>query len=259
MPFAFVARALQDSRRCGVRAVAPGRPLHWLQQGWRDLVRCPGPGLLHGLVLALFGAALVALAHDRFWLLAGAFSGFLLVAPLAATGLYALSRALERGESAGLHTALQTWVPRDGRLVVFGVLLAFAGTGWVVTSAALVTGFAPARIDNPQDFLRLVVAADTGWLFEAWLGLGALLAAPVFASSVVSIPLLLDRRIGVLAAVLTSWRVVLENPVPMALWAVLLVGLTMAAMLPALLGLVVAAPWLAHASWHAYRDLVAAE
>ncbi len=103
----------------------------------------------------------------------------------------------------------------------------------------------------------LVVAAGQGWLFEAWLALGALLAAPVFASSVIAIPLLLDRRIGVLAAVLTSWRAVLENPLPMALWAVLLVGLTLLSLLPALLGLVLVAPWLAHASWHAYRDLVA--
>ncbi len=258
MPRAIATRALQDSRRFQVRTVSPLRPLHWLQCGWHDFMRCPGPGLLHGLVLVVFGASLALLAHAQFWLLAGAFSGFLLVAPLAATGLYALSRALERGEPAGLSTALATWVPRDGRLVVFGLLLAFAGTGWVVTSAALVTGFAPGRIDNPQDFLRLVVAADSGWLFEGWLLLGALLSAPVFASSVVSIPLLLDRQVGVLAAVLTSWRVVLENPAALALWAVLLVGLTMLAMLPALLGLLVAAPWLAHASWHAYRDLVVA-
>ena len=256
MPRAIARRALQDSHRFEVRSVPTLQPLRWLQRGWHDFMRCLGAGLAHGAVLVLFGASLALLAHAHFWLLAGAFSGFLLVAPLAATGLYALSRALERGEPAGLGTALGTWVPRDGRLVVFGLLLAFAGTGWVMTSAALVTGFAPGRIAGPLDFLRLVVAADSGWLFEGWLLLGALLAAPVFASSVVSIPLLLDRPVGVLAAVLTSWRVVLENPAALALWAVLLVGLTMLAMLPALLGLLVAAPWLAHASWHAYRDLI---
>lgn len=86
--------------------------------------------------------------------------------------------------------------------------------------------------------------------------LGALLAAPVFASSVVAIPLLLERPVSLLAAVLTSWRVVIENPLPMALWALLLMGLSLLAMLPALLGLVIAVPWLAHASWHAYRELV---
>jgi uncharacterized membrane protein len=82
------------------------------------------------------------------------------------------------------------------------------------------------------------------------------LAAPVFASSVISIPLLLERRIGVLAAVLTSWRVVIAHPGAMALWAGSIMALTFAGMVTALLGLVVVAPWLAHASWHAYRDLV---
>lgn len=256
MPQPMATKALQESRRFGIRSVSATQPLRWLALGWRDLWRCPAPGLLHGLVLALFGAALLALARDRFWLLAGAFSGFLLVAPIAATGLYAISQALDRGAPASLRTALQVWVPRNGRLVVFGLLLAFAGTGWVVTSASLITGFAPTRIDNPQDFLRHVVLADGGLLFEAWVVLGALLAAPVFASSVVAIPLLLERPASLQAAVLTSWRAVMENPLPMALWALLLVGLSLLAMLPALLGLVIAVPWLAHASWHAYRDLV---
>ncbi|MFT3719803.1 DUF2189 domain-containing protein [Pseudorhodoferax sp.] len=257
MPNRTATRALNESRRFVVRTITPGQPLRWLVRGWADLWRAPVPGLLHGLVVALFGAVLLLLARDRFWLLAGAFSGFLLVAPLAATGLYAISRALARGEPATLATALRAWYPDDGRLVLFGVLLAFAGTGWVVTSAGLVTGFAPAPVTRPEDFLRQVVLADTGWLFEGWVVLGALLAAPVFASSVVAIPLLLDRRIGILAAVLTSWRAVMENPLPMALWAMLLMGLTLVAMVPALLGLVLAVPWLAHASWHAYVDLVA--
>jgi uncharacterized membrane protein len=88
------------------------------------------------------------------------------------------------------------------------------------------------------------------------MALGAVLAAPVFASSVVAIPMLLDRQVGVLAAVLTSWRVVLAQPFTMALWAAAIMLLTLAGMATAMLGLVVVVPWLGHASWHAYRDLV---
>jgi len=249
------SHALLESRRFGVRAIPLLRPLGWLARGWHDLMRCPLPGLLHGLAAALVGAALILLAHDRFWLLSGAFTGFLLVAPLLATGLYAVSRALERGERADLSVALAAWRP-DGRLMVFGLLLAFAGTGWVLTSASLITGFAPFPVRSPLDFLRVVVLNENSHLFEIWLAMGALLAAPVFASSVVAIPLLQDRPVGVLAAVLTSWRVVQTHPLPMALWAALLMGLTVLGMLSGLLGLVVIAPWLAHASWHAYRDLV---
>jgi uncharacterized membrane protein len=245
--------------------VTAGAPLRWLALGWRDLMHCPLPGLVHGLAMALFGAVLVALARDRFWLLAGAFSGFLLVAPVVATGLYAVSRELEQGRRATLATALATWQPRtkrDGRLVVFGLLLALAGTGWVLTSAALITRFAAAPVNTPMDFVRVVVlASDTGLagLFEIWLILGAALAAPIFASSVVAIPLLMDRDIAVRPAVLVSARAALANPLPMALWATLILVLTLLGMVTGLVGLVVAVPWLAHASWHAYRELVGPE
>jgi uncharacterized membrane protein len=119
--------------------------------------------------------------------------------------------------------------------------------------------FAPAPIQKPAHFLQWVVMSPTLGLFEVWLLLGAVLAAPVFASSVLALPLLLDTRAGVRQAVLLSWRAVLANPLPMALWAGLLLVLTLLGMATALLGLIVVVPWLAHASWHAYRDLVAAD
>jgi uncharacterized membrane protein len=250
-------------RRHPVRQVGPNDVLHWLSRGWADLMRCPLPGLLHGIAMAGFGLLLLAVARDRFWLLAGSFSGFLLVAPVVATGLYAVSRELERGRHPTLATALAAWHPRDARLVVFGLLLALAGTGWVLTSAALITRFADAPVNTPGDFVRVVVlAGDTVGhvgLFEAWLILGATMAAPIFASSVVAIPLLMDRDIAVRPAVLVSVRAALVNPLPMALWATLILVFTLLGMATLLLGLVVAVPWLAHASWHAYRDLVGPE
>src|SRR5574337_1562238 len=247
--------ALVESRRVGVRRIGLLRPLRWLARGWRDLARCPLPGLLHGLALALFGAALIAVAGGRFWLLAGAFSGFLLVAPVLATGLYKVSRALERGERADLAVALRAWKP-ERRLMGFGALLALAGTCWVLTSASLIYSLAGAPVRDPADFVRLVVLDERSHLFELWLALGALLAPPVFASRVVAIPLLLDRKVVVLAAVLTSWRVVQAQPLSMALWAALLLALTVLGMAAAMVGLIVVVPWLAHAGWHAYRDLV---
>lgn len=250
------SRALEETRSFRVRQIPVLRPLGWLALGWRDLMRSPVPGLLHGLACAAFAGLLLWFAHDRFWLLAGAFSGFLIVGPIVATGLYNVSRALERGRPAGLGSAMAAWRPDDHRLVVFGLLLGLAGTGWVLTSAALITTFAPQAVGKPIDFVRIVLLAPEGWLFEAWMVLGGVMTAPVFASSVVAIPLLLDRQISVLGAVFTSWRVVMEHPAPMAIWAALLLGLTVAGMATALLGLIVVVPWLAHASWHAYRDLV---
>lgn len=244
------------------RTLEMSQPLDWLRAGWRDFRRAPFIGALHGFALAGFGAVLLAVAGNQFWFLAGAFSGFLLIAPVLAVGLYAVSRALERDEAVGLGLVWRTWLSwrgrerHDWRLVRFGLLLALAGTGWVMTSASLITLFAPAPIRSPLDFLQHVVLAREGFLFEAWLALGGVLAAPVFASSVITLPLLLDRRIGVLDAVLTSWRAVLANPAPLALWAALIMGLTLCGLLPALLGLVVVVPILGHASWHAYRTTI---
>ncbi|WP_243457540.1 DUF2189 domain-containing protein [Ottowia testudinis] len=249
-----------------VRQVALMAPFNWLALGWRDLWRIGLPSLAHGLVLAAFGALLVLVAGNHFWLLAGAFSGFLVVAPVLATSLYALSRALERGEPAGWRTIRKTWTRWQysrfavhggyWSLVRFGLLLSLAGTGWVLTSAALITLLAPAPVNTPMDFARHVVLAPGGHLFELWLTMGALMAAPLFASSVVSMPLLLDRRVDVLQAVLTSWQTVLTNPGALALWAALIMLLTGLGMLTGLLGLIAVVPWLGHASWHAYRALV---
>lgn len=259
MPMLETEKALQQSRQFGVKPIPMLRPLGWLARGWQDLLRCPGASLAHGLVMALIGGLILWLARDRFWLLAGAFSGFLLVAPILATGLYVISRDLEMGREPSLSHVIEAWRPRDGRLVVFGVLLAFAGIGWVTTSAALITGFAEAPINTPDQFLRHVVLNEDSHLFEAWLGLGALLAAPMFASTMIAVPLMLDSKVGevsILGAVFTSWRVVMEYPAPVALWAALIMLLTLLGMASAMLGLIVVLPWLGHASWHAYRDLV---
>ncbi len=237
--------------------VTLGSPWRWLALGWADLWRNPLPGLAHGLAVTAFGALLLALARDRFWLLAGAFSGFLIVAPILATGLYAVSRAREDGRSVGLGEVLALWRSGDGRLVRFGLLLALAGTGWVLTSAGLITAWSPVPIHKPLDFLRHVVLAPEAGLFEAWLLLGALLAAPVFASTVVTLPMLVDTRAPVGTAVRQSWSAVASHPGPLTLWAVLIALLVALGMLTLLAGLVVVIPLLGHASWHAYRDLAA--
>jgi uncharacterized membrane protein len=250
-----------------VRQVSIDRGLAWLALGWRDLARAPALSLLHGVVLTGVGALIAWIAHDRFWLLASALSGFMVVAPVLATSLYALSRALERGEPADLRLVVSTWLnwQRSHRhkwgndywcLVQFGALLGLSATGWVLTSAALITLLSPAPVLQPLDFLRHVVLARDNGLFELWLALGGIMAAPIFASSVVAIPLLLDRRVGLRVAVLTSWRCVVANPGAMGLWAaliLLMVGLGLGSLL---LGLILVMPLLGHASWHAYRELV---
>lgn len=250
-----------------VRTVGLMQPMTWLVLAWRDMARSGWISFAHGLAITAFGGAILAVAHHRFWLLAGALSGFLVVAPVLATSLYALSRALEQRQEANLGVVLRTWLNWQNShlnkwgndywcMVQFGALLALAATGWVITSAAFITLLAPVPVETPMDFMRHVVLAHNGWLFELWLALGSLLAAPIFASSVIAMPLLLDRRASLRVAVLTSWQVVVANPLPMAFWAALILGFTLLGLGSLLLGLIFVMPMLGHASWHAYRDLV---
>ncbi len=208
-----------------IRAIGLAQPLRWLVRGWEDMRHGGWLSLVHGLVPAGFGALLLLFARDRFWLLAGAFSGFLMVAPVLATSLYPISRALERGEAVDLRLIIKTW------------------TRWQRSRDAVRGGY--WRLD----FLRHVVLAPHAYLFELWLTLGGLMAVPIFVSSVISMPLLLDRRVDVLQAVLT-------NPVPLSLWAALIMGLSLLGFGTLMAGLIVLLPLMGHASWHAYRDVV---
>jgi len=230
-------------------------PLKWLRLGWHDLMRHPLPGLIHGMAVSLFGLLLIVVAKDQFWWLAGAFSGFLIAAPILATGLYTVSRRAQLGLSLSSREVLAVWLSGDRRLMGFGALLAAAGTGWVLTSAGLITLWAPAEVANPGDFVRHVVLAPSPGLFEVWILLGALLAAPVFASSVITLPMLMDTQAPVWIAVGESWRAVGSHPLVMALWAFLIVLLVTAGLVTLTLGLIVVVPVLGHASWHAYEDL----
>lgn len=239
-----------------VRKVHSLRTLTWLARGWSDFMEAPLVGLVHGGLMGAFGGALMFLAWDRFWVLAGALSAFLMVAPILSTGLYAVSRALVRGEAADFGTVWRVWASLDGRLVRFGVLLTSLGTGWVISSAALITlGVKPA-VTTPRDFLMRVVLAPDAGVFEVWLIVGGLMAAPVFASSVVAIPLLLDRQVSVQKAVLTSWKAVLANPICLSLWAAIVMSLSLLGLGTLMFGLILVMPILGHATWHAYRDLV---
>ncbi|NIF85705.1 DUF2189 domain-containing protein [Comamonas sp. Tr-654] len=266
MPTCLSACLLTPPPLAPVRTIAWSRPLVWLSRALQDISKAPLISLAHGLALILIGAAILTLGHNRFWLMAGALSGFLVVGPLVATSLYAISRAIERGEVADWGLIRRTWTQwqschATGRggywcMVRFGALLALAATGWVLISASLITVMSPVRVQTLQDFIAHVVLARDGQLFVQWMVLGSFLAAPIFASSVVAMPLMLDRRVTVRQAVLTSWSAVLANPGPMALWAALIVMLTLLGLGSYLLGLVVVMPLLGHASWHAYRDLV---
>jgi uncharacterized membrane protein len=244
-----------DIEALPVREVAPGAPWRWLKAGWRDFLSCFGPSLAHGMVVMLAGLAIVTVGLHAWWLLPGAISGFLLVGPIVATGLYELSRRIALGERPTLHDAVGAWT-RDARpLVWLGLGLATAATLWVLASSVMIALFVREPITGIDAFLRHVVLAE-GALFPLWALLGGLGAAAVFALTVVSAPLLLDRRIDLGSALLTSVRAVGRNPVPLAVWATMIMAASALSLATMMIGFAFVIPVVGHASWHAYLDLV---
>jgi uncharacterized membrane protein len=239
-----------------VRRVPVSRPLHWLLLGWRDVTRTPWPSLFHGLLVAAGGLAMLAVSRGHWSLASGAFSGFVLVGPILATGLYELSRLLARGEQPTIKDAITAWRRGTRPLVWLGLLLGAAGTLWVLVSAGLFALFVTTPITGPETFLRYAASTQGNVLFLLWLMLGGLGAAIVFAATVVSPPLLLGRVIDLRSALLTSIRAVGENPFAMAVWALIIMVATALSMATLMAGFVIAIPVLGHATWHAYRDLV---
>ena len=256
MPSASPSPAAAGLTLLPVRRVPVSQPLQWLRLGWRDLTRTPWPSLLHGLLVAAGGLAMLAVSFGHWSLASGAFSGFVLVGPILATGLYELSRLLARGEQPTLKDAITAWRRGTRPLVWLGVWLGVAGTLWVLVSAGLFALFVRTPITGPASFLRYATSTQGDFLFLLWLILGGLGAAVVFAATVVSPPLLLGRVIGLRSALLTSIRAVGENPLVMAVWALIIMVATAVSMATLMAGFIVAIPVLGHATWHAYRDLV---
>lgn len=241
-----------------VRQVSPGRILRWITLGWQDLVRAGWPSLLHGLIVFIASIAIVEIAFLYWPLMPGAMSGFVLIGPILATGLYALSQRLEDNQEPTLRDVVAGWRRGSKCLMRFGLVLVLAGSAWVAVTALLFHFFVEADINEPKAFLHYVfVQQDLHFLL--WAILGGLGAALVFGLSVVSIPLLIDRDINMPNAMLSSMRAVGENPVTMTCWAVFILIATGLSVLTLMFGFIVLYPLMGHASWHVYRDLIDAD
>jgi uncharacterized membrane protein len=246
------AGAYPDPRVVGLAA-----PLRWVRRGAGDLRRAPLASMFYGAVLAAMGWLLVRNSGSAAVGLA-LLTGFLLVGPLLATGLYAISRALERGDRPEFRRSLVAWRDNLTSFSFFGAILALLLAVWIRVSMVVVALFFDGPPPQAGHLLRDMLAAPNGWLFVAtYLAAGFGFAVLVFSASVVSLPLLLDRpRADTMTAIVTSMRVLAANPAPMLLWAAIIVVLTAIGFLTAYLGLVVLLPIVGHATWHAYRELV---
>jgi uncharacterized membrane protein len=244
-----------------IRKIAANDVYEALGQGWADFKAAPRYGLFFGGVYAAVGIFIFSqlLLLDRpFWIVPFAFA-FPLVGPFAAIGLYEVSRRRELGQSLDWNEVLGVvWTKRDSQIpsMAFVVLAGFLLWMWV--ASMLVILFLGRMQAATYSNLDAMLHSSNGIMLLVVGGaIGAVIAFLLFAVTAVSLPMLLDREIDYVTAMVVSFRAVTENLQPMLHWAWIVVALLFVGMLPLFLGLVVALPVLGHATWHVYRKVIA--
>lgn len=226
-----------------------------LAAGLRDFARAPQFGLFFSAVYVLGGFLMVRLgAGHVVWTLVVSL-GFPLAAPFAAVGLYEVSRRLERGQALVWREVLGVvWTERTRQIPWMGAIIVIYFLFWTFLAHMIFALFmGPRAMVNISSSWESLLTQTGLVMIAVEIAVGAALAFLLFAMTVVSLPLLLDKEVDFVSAMLVSIRTVGENPAVMAVWALLIAGLTLAALLPWFLGLMVVLPLLGHATWHLYR------
>lgn len=233
-------------------------PIQWLRLGWRDFQRCPRIGLFYGLCFFAMGHALLAVFQRSPEYVLALSAGFLLMGPFLCLGLYDASKAMQtHSHRPSLRASLQAWRPTKSTMAIFAGVLLILEMLW--GRAALVV-FAVSFNTMPEKANLLAMLLDPeniGFLITYTI-VGGLFAGLIFVTSVISIPMIMDRQVDAVSAGLTSIRACLQNPGVMLFWGALITGIILLSMLPAFLGLFIAGPVIGHATWHAYRHMVPA-
>ena len=231
-----------------------------LEEGLNDFWAMPSHAAFLGLVYPLCGMVLAYAPsyQNALQLLFPLASGFALVGPFAAVGLYEMSRRRELGLEISWKYAFNVLrSPSIPSIAALGALLLTIFAAWIISSQWLYTAlYGPTPPVAFVDFLQQVASTERGWLLiSAGCFIGFCFASVTLAVSVVSFPVLLDRDAGALTAVATSIKTVLKNPVPMALWGLIVAAALLIGSLPFFIGLTLVVPVLAHATWHLYRKV----
>lgn len=253
----IIQKHTDDPLVVSVQKLSCASPFSWLSRGIRDLQAAARVSLFYGLFYAIIGAAIVGglWMAKMFFLLIPLTMGFFLIGPITAVGIYHASKSLETGARLSLRESMMSFRPHAAQLGLMGLALVVLFLAWIRLATLLVALF---FYNIPTDLPRLVhtvlFSAESLPFLLVGNGIGACFAILAFSVSVISIPLLFDKNTNVMRAILLSMQVVAENPLPMAVWGLILVALVGLGLATGFIGLVVTLPLAAHASWHAYRD-----
>lgn len=240
-----------------VNKVGMDAPMRWLKQGWADFCRAIQASIFYGVVFTVMGWLLITYATDAAWELT-LMTGFLILGPFLSLGLYDISRRLERGERPRLAPTLTSWRVNAPAVGFFALILSLIMSAWIRVALVVIALFFPQGTPTLREMVTTVATSPEGLLFfVAYSAAGAGFALLVYATSVVSVPMLLDReKMDALSAMIVSFNAVRKNFLPLLLWAGIIVVLVTLGFVSWFAGLSVAVPVIGHATWHAYRDLV---
>jgi uncharacterized membrane protein len=244
------------------RRLATLAPIHWVRRGWRDMWAAPRQSLTYGAIVVALSLALamIAVRYGGYFELLALVSGFILIAPVLAVGTYVISIHLERGEKPSLRRCLREERRAFGNLMVFALMLMVVFLVWARAGSAVHVFFPIGEGPDWRDYLTF---------FGIGGAIGSIFAAIVFSAAAFSLPMLVDRRVDSVTAVVTSINAVLRNKPAMAVWAaciVLAVAPGFALLFMGherggglawiMVGLGLTLPLIGHATWHAYRETV---
>ena len=235
-----------------------GDPIRWLKLGWADFVRCPRIGLFYGLCFFAMGHALMAVFQSAPEYVLALSAGFLLMGPFLCLGLYDASKAMQtQSHRPSLRASLQAWRPTRGTMAIFAGVLLILEMLWG-RAALVVFAVSFTTMPDKANLLAMLLDPENIAFLITYTAVGGFFAGLIFVTSVISIPMIMDRRVDAVSAGLTSIRACLQNPGVMLWWGALITGLVLLAILPVFLGLFIVGPVLGHATWHAYRHIVPA-
>jgi len=239
-----------------VRDIKATSPLRWFSNGWQDMKACPIPSLFYGFCFAGMGLLITFVFEHAYEYTSGLTSGFLLLGPFLAMGLYEISRRREKGQGCSLAPTLVVWKRNAGNIGVFAVVLGIVFLVWARASLVVFALFYTNEMPNLSGFLEQILRFENLEFLMVYFAVGLLFATIVFAVSVVSIPLMLDRNQDAVTAMLASVGALARNPATMMAWAFGIVGMTILGFMTFHIGLAILMPIVGHATWHAYRDLI---
>ena len=233
-------------------------PFEWLRRGADDLRAAGFASLFYGMCFAAGGGVLFLAFRHAVQLVTAVTTGFLLVGPFLCTGLYELSRRREAGEPLTLRSTLAVWKRSIGCFGIYSLILIVIYLVWARASLVIFALFYQGGMPTLGSFMAQILKFDNIEFLIAYLAVGGVFAMLVFALSVVSIPMLLERNEDTVTAMLASFLALVRNLPMMLIWGALIALLTALGIALGFVGLIVTMPLVGHATWHAYRALIEA-